>query len=407
MDKSNLYEASAQYNFDRLVDVAEILVGGNYRVYDLNSDGSLFADANRNLSIREYGAYAQAERGFFGERLRLTGTLRLDKNENFAAQLSPRFSAVYTLAGQHNLRVSYQTAFRNPTTQDQYQNIPTPGEIIIGGLPEFRDRYNMIDNPVYSRDNVDEFHEVYDQAIDDGTAPADALAEARAVLEPYEFGEFKPEQLRSIEFGYRGRLLDERLFLDGYYYYNFYDDFLGSIDLVQSDSLAADGTSNPIGFLTGDQNVYDTPVNVQGETVTTQGFGMGGGYRLPADFTLEGNVAYNVLNEADDEDLNTPSYNTPAWRTNVSLSYRDRARGMGAKVSFRHQSAYESGGGFTGDVPAINTVDAQVTFDLSALNTRLKIGGSNILNDRHFTGYGNPTIGTQVYVSVTYDQFLN
>src|SRR5690606_11809339 len=45
LDRTNLYHAEAMYDFKRLVapEIVELLVGANYRVYDLNSEGTLFA----------------------------------------------------------------------------------------------------------------------------------------------------------------------------------------------------------------------------------------------------------------------------------------------------------------------------------------------------------------------------
>jgi iron complex outermembrane receptor protein len=45
---------------------------------------------------------------------------------------------------------------------------------------------------------------------------------------------------------------------------------------------------------------------------------------------------------------------------------------------------------------------------MKALKSILKIGGSNLFNS---TGYrqawGNPTVGSMYYVSLTFDEFLN
>ncbi|WP_217607437.1 hypothetical protein, partial [Chitinophaga sp. GbtcB8] len=60
-DKTNLYQAEFMYNFSVLIPFAEVLVGGNYRVYALNSGGSLFAldDNGKEFRINEYGGYVQ------------------------------------------------------------------------------------------------------------------------------------------------------------------------------------------------------------------------------------------------------------------------------------------------------------------------------------------------------------
>jgi iron complex outermembrane recepter protein len=146
-DRTNLYHLEGNYNFKNQVKFIELLVGGNFRQYNLRSEGTLFADQVDNrggvIPIKEYGAYLQAGKSLFKDHLKLTGSIRYDKNENFEGQFSPRLSAVASINPDHNIRLSYQTGFRIPTTQNQYIDLATPGGILIGGLPEFDARYRL------------------------------------------------------------------------------------------------------------------------------------------------------------------------------------------------------------------------------------------------------------------------
>ena len=47
----------------------------------------------------------------------------------------------------------------------------------------------------------------------------------------------------------------------------------------------------------------------------------------------------------------------------------------------------------SGDLPAVNTVDAQISFKLPAIKSMIKIGGNNILNQYYYNRLGNPQIG--------------
>ncbi|MEI7582418.1 carboxypeptidase-like regulatory domain-containing protein [Runella sp.] len=146
LDKTNLYHAEGVYNFKNQVKFMDLLVGGNIRQYQLRSEGTLFADQkdgrNGTIPINEYGAFAQAAKSLFNNHLKLSASIRYDKNQNFEGQFSPRLSAVTTF-GQQNIRLSYQTGFRIPTTQNQYIDLQTPGGTLIGGLPEFDSRYKL------------------------------------------------------------------------------------------------------------------------------------------------------------------------------------------------------------------------------------------------------------------------
>ena len=146
LDRTNLYHAEGVYNFKNQVKFIDLLAGANFRKYELRSNGTLFADKkdgrDGTIGINEYGAFLQASKSLFKDHFKLSASLRYDKNENFEGQFTPRVSGVATF-GDHNIRVSYQTGFRIPTTQNQYIDLKTPAGTLIGGLPEFVGRYNL------------------------------------------------------------------------------------------------------------------------------------------------------------------------------------------------------------------------------------------------------------------------
>jgi outer membrane receptor protein involved in Fe transport len=120
------------------------LVGASSKQYVLNSQGTLFADTAGNIKINEVGAYLQISQKFLNDALKLTVSGRYDKNSNFQGRFTPRASAVVKLAKDHNLRFSYQQAYRFPTTQNQWINLTVGGGIkLIGGLPQLKNFYNF------------------------------------------------------------------------------------------------------------------------------------------------------------------------------------------------------------------------------------------------------------------------
>src|SRR5690606_18318845 len=119
-DQSRMNMVEGQYNFKNEIGFMDLQLGASYRVYDLRSNGTIFADVEGNdITIQEVGAFAQGAKTVLSDKLKLTGSIRYDKNENFKGQVNPRISGVYS-QGNSNLRVSYQTGFRNPTTQGQH-----------------------------------------------------------------------------------------------------------------------------------------------------------------------------------------------------------------------------------------------------------------------------------------------
>lgn len=146
LDKTNMYHAEGIYNFKNQIKFIDLLGGANIRQYQLRSNGTLFSDQKENRSgtipINEYGAFLQAAKSLFSDHLKLSASIRYDKSQNFNGFFTPRLSAVATF-GQQNFRVSYQTGYRIPTTQNQYIDLKTPAGTLIGAQPEFDTRYNL------------------------------------------------------------------------------------------------------------------------------------------------------------------------------------------------------------------------------------------------------------------------
>ncbi len=136
-DHSAYNSAEFNYNFSDLLNkLVDFQLGGSFRRYITDSKGTVFNDLDKNIIIDEYGAYAQAQKTFLDDKLKLTASLRYDKSQNFEANYSPRLALNYILGENKNhvFRLSYQTGFRNPTLQEQYayRTGDTAQEIIVG-----------------------------------------------------------------------------------------------------------------------------------------------------------------------------------------------------------------------------------------------------------------------------------
>ncbi|TZF83148.1 TonB-dependent receptor plug domain-containing protein [Pedobacter sp. BS3] len=379
-DKTNLYHYEGMYNFSDLLPETELLAGASYRLYDLNSGGTIFDDLNRKLTIREYGAYAQAARKLFKERLKLQLALRYDKNENFAGRLTPRISGVITVAKNNTLRLSYQTGYRNPTAQGQYIDILVrAGSRLVGALPQMLDKYNLRTNKPYT-------DESYQAFIAGGGADP-------SVLQSYTFNQFKPESVQSYEAGYRS-LVGDKLFLDTYYYYNVFHNYLAGVVVWQNPTPGdLSGMAMPTR--------YEMSANST-EKVITHGWGLGLEYKL-GKFTWSGNVSHDKLTGLPKQFLNM--YNTPEYRFNIGIRNEQLLKNIGFNVVYRWQDQFRWLSTFVeGQVPAYGSLDGQLSFKLPQYQSVVKIGGSNLLNRYYRTSYGNPAIGAAYYVSLVFNQ---
>ncbi len=407
LDQTGLYHYEGMYNLSDQIDFAEVIVGANYRRYALVSDGTLFAlqDNGDEFTIDEWGAYVQVSKDLFDDKLDLTGSVRYDKNENFSGQFSPRLSAVFSPQENHNFRASFQRGFRIPTTQDQFIDLDVVTRRLIGSNPILIDRYNFVENQVYATNSV--------LAARQELRETGNLAAAEALLNPVVFEDFETEKVNTYEVGYKG-VLGEKLLIDAYYYFSSYRDFIAELDFTQTangDGPPYGGEADPQGIIqqtVGTQR-FGFDVNADG-TVNAHGFAVGAEYVLDRGFVVGGNAAFNqLLNQQDLIDQGyRASYNTPLWRYNLKLANRKVTDNFGFSINYRWQDAFlwESSFG-VGVVPAFSTLDAQVSYKLSSLKSILKLGGSNVLNERYTTSFGNPRMGAVYYISLTFDELLN
>ena len=420
LDKSALYHYEGSYNFGESIKFANILVGANFRTFALNSEGTLFAldDNGDEVSFNEYGGYIQLSRDLM-ESLKIQTSMRYDKNENFEGQISPRASAVWEFANNQNLRASYQKGFRMPTTQDQYIDLDVVTRRLLGRNELIADRYNLDKNTVYTTESV--------QAAQASGNVSDLVVATDA------YKEYKTEKVTTFEVGYKSVLFDGKLFLDLYYYNSTYQDFGAEIDVTQAYSIAGGLTGAgaiPTGYTTsegvahssdlqqvfvtgGGQGIglqrygYDTNMD---EDVNTYGFGLSADLMLFGNFKVSGNATYNKIEDLDDLTQRTynVAFNTPEWRYNFSLSNRKLTDKIGFNMTYRWQDAYlwQSSIG-SGIIPDFQTLDAQVSYALPALNASVKVGGSNILNERYTTSFANPNVGAIYYIQLNFENLLN
>ncbi len=412
LDETSLNHFEGMYNFSDQIDWAEIVVGANFRQYNLESGGTLFAlesiDTGDEFSYTEWGSYAQITKRLLDDRLDLTGSIRYDKNENFDGQFSPRISGVFTAGGNHNFRASFQRGFRIPTTQDQFINLDVTTRRLVGSNEELVDQFFFRTNPVYTTESV---------------AAARASGNVNDLVQWTDF-DFETEKVNTYEVGYKG-LVANKLLIDAYYYFSRYNDFITEIDLTQAnvndvnasgqtplyagttDNRQADRDALVNESITGQRYGFD--VN-SGETVDAQGFAIGAEYSLPRGYSIGGNFSYNKLLDEDQlrENGFLAQFNTPETRFNIKVSNRKVTDNLGFNIVYRWQDAFlwESAIG-QGVIPAFGTLDAQVSYKLTDLKSIVKLGGSNILNERYTTSFGNPRLGALYYISITFDEFLN
>ena len=436
-DKTNLYHYEGQYNFKNQIKFMDLIAGATFRYYELRSNGTIFADGpNNKITIQEQGAYVQASKKIFDDKLKITGSVRYDKNQNFAAQINPRISFVYTAAEKHNFRISFQTGFRNPTTQAQHIDLNVVSARLLGGLPYYAQKYNVFQN-AYSYSSVTDYINTVTQNISNPTYVASICGNAGlALADPATLAKLvpvtnvapvKPENVKNYEIGYRG-LLSDRLVFDIAYYYNSFTNFISQITVRKSAGYIDPNTPAYPGWLVdprteqnlrnaqtllvpitdiGKENTFSVYTNINKE-ITAQGLALGLEYALPKNYRISGNYNWNKLNTPLGPEFLTDGFNTPEHKFNLGFGNRKVTDKLGFNVNYRWQAAFQWNASFgQGMVPEVGIVDAQVSYKVKPMKSIIKIGGSDIFNTRYVLNYGGPTLGAIYYVSITFDQLMN
>lgn len=401
IDNSRLYHGEFNYNFGDKIKFAEIQLGGNVRRYSLFSDGTIFNEAPddgtnfQRIDIDEFGFYTQLSKTV-ADALKLTGSLRFDKNENFDGRVTPRISAVYTFSETHNVRASFQTGFRNPDTQAQFIYFPVGTNTLLGSTKANAQRYGVHEGGAYTTDSYNAY------LASGGTLTASGPSGGNPALLVDAYAPYVgPEQLKSFEVGYKG-IFGGKFLVDLNAYYTTYTDFIGGDDYVLKNPTTHQGETVPAG------TIYSLYVNFP-EDVESYGVGLGLTYNLPKGYTLSGN--YNYASFDDNSEANSQfraGFNTPNNKFNVSIGNRKVTKNFGFNLNYRWQEEFLWQSDFgSWNVPEFGVFDAQVSYKVPSIKTIVKVGGSNIFGSDYRTNLGGPFVGQQYYLSLTFDEFFN
>lgn len=404
IDNTKFRHVNGNYNLAHLIDNwADIQVGGSFREYELNSGGTIFTDIDGPISYNEYGGYVQLQKKFLDDRLKFTGSARYDKNEFFDGFLSPRVSFGYT-AGEnrnHNIRVSVQQGFRNPTTQDLFIGLNAGSAILVGSAPDNLDRdvrtFNVSPSGqgLIGRSTVEI---VGRAAYENAYSVSSVLAGAP---EAVNTSIVKPEEVTAFEAGYRGQIGKFTIDLSGYY--NSFTDFIANVNVfVPFYGTAGDNGLSLLALQNGDRQVYQTYTNSEAD-INSWGATVGVDTKIFGDFDLGVNYTYADLDfdEGRFPDFRT-NFNTPKHKVKASFGNTALFENFGFNVNYRWSDSFFWQAGFAdGDVPAYTVLDAQINYSVPSIKSIFKAGGSNLLGDEYFTALGTGLVGSIYYISWT------
>ncbi|MBT8230751.1 MAG: TonB-dependent receptor, partial [Bacteroidia bacterium] len=262
-DNSALYHVHGEYIFTPTW-TDKITVGSNYRWYRPESQGTVFSDtAGIVIKNEELGFYGGFEKSFANRKMKAQAAIRADKNKNFDWLFSPAASLVYTPSPNNFFRVSFSSAIRNPTLADQYLFLNVGRATLAGNL-------NGATDLITVESLVDFFN-----------------TQQRDTLVYFDIAPIKPEEVKTLELGFR-TTIGGKVYVDAGYYYSFYNNFIGY-------KIGVDAEFDDLGFPIGPVEAFRYSANSD-QDVTTQGFSIGFNYYVAENYYINGNYSWNKLN---------------------------------------------------------------------------------------------------------------
>jgi outer membrane receptor protein involved in Fe transport len=305
---------------------------------------------------------------------------------------------MYNLKG-HVFRVSGQSAFRTPTLQNQFIRLDVGPLTIAGNL-------NGWDN-LYTLESVTDFENYLDSVETEGVWYDSVYDDAAGKLKTFSAKKIRPEQVRTIEFGYRG-VVFKKLYMDVNFYYNWYTDFIGEIRVVQPDGATAgeqSGVDQLLSYSASNESYtrYQIPVNAT-QMVRSTGVTVGLVYYINDKYSASMNYNWAKLIDDDLDDPIIPGFNTPEHKVNFGIKGRNVWKGLGFSANFQwvDEFLWQSTFG-TGMVPSYSFLDLQLSYEVPKWYSTFRVGASNVYNLQRQEAFGAPRIGAMVYGSVVFD----
>ena len=410
-DASKYYHADANYNFAHLIDAVDIQVGGSFRQYSLNSSGTIYTDYDGAINYSEFGVYTQLQKELelsADAKLKFTGSVRYDKSEFFDGFFSPRLSAGLTINRNHNIRLSGQTGFRNPTTQDLFIGLDAGRALLVGSAPNNLDRYsNVFDVSQTGQAAFGQPSSITQtgSAAYNNSYTATSVGMLGVTGNPADLvvanpDVVKPEQVTAFEIGYRGKF--DNLIVDLSAYHNSYKDFISTeIVVAPLYGVAGDGGLSVASIANGDYTAYSAYTNSRAG-ITSYGASIGLSTKVFGDFDLSGNYTYAKMEEDNNfPDFNT-NFNTPEHKFKASFGNTALFENFGFNVAYRFSDDYFWEASFgNGVVEEFHTVDAQINYAVPSIKSTFKAGATNLLGTEYNMAFGTGNIGSIYFLSWT------
>jgi outer membrane receptor protein involved in Fe transport len=404
--KANLTHSEFQHDLSNVLFGnsvrASLMYGLDFRDYIIVPDGNYFINPTgegKNINYWKVGGFIQSSLSLFKDKLKLSGVLRIDKNQYFDPKINPRVAAVYSPSPLHNIRLSIQTGYRFPSIFEAFSNINSGGRKRVGGLPIMS---NGVFENSYTQASITAFQRAVQTDVNtSGMTFSDAIQKEQELLKKNPYTYLEPEYVKSFEAGYRSTLFNGRLKLDFDFYYNIYKNLMAQIDANIPKSQNQDSIGH---YLQNNsrQNLYRLWTN--SKTIShNYGTSFGATYEMNKKLRVGGNFTFAKLARKSQSDGLEDGFNTPEWTYNFFITSPKIYKSLGFSVNYRQQASYLWQSALaTGNVDSYSTLDCQLTANVMNESLQLKLGSTNLTNQYYYSFIGGPSIGGFYYVAATF-----
>jgi iron complex outermembrane receptor protein len=320
--------------------------------------------------------------------------MRYDKSEFFEGSITPRVGALIFLSENQNIRMSYQTGFQNPAAQDQYIGLDIGQAVLMGSSPDNVDRFNMRLRGA----SGNSFNVTGNQVKMNSYTLASVTAGAPVAAG--DLGNVGPQNVKSYDLGYR--INGKKTALDIGAYYTKWDNFISAVNVITPLYGSASNVMGLYALSQGDFKVFSYDSNTD-EIVNTYGVSAGLETSVLDIFDLSMTYSYNKMEFDNPNTDYEAGFNTPENRAVITLGSTKLGDNFAFNVTAKYHDNFmwQQSGFIDAMIPARTTFDASMNFDLPSIDSKIKVGGTNLGGEEYFMMPGSGAIGSQFYVGFT------
>jgi iron complex outermembrane receptor protein len=442
-ETSSIWHAEAQYNRAFADDKARVVLGGSFRNYQVDTEGTLMNLANDGRSDNYYSAYGQVEVRPV-RQLRAVVAARWDEGDLIQSQISPKAALVFAPNDDHAIRLTFSRAFQIPNYSEYFLQAPAGA-------------------PSTSAAAIERGAEGYFQTLNNHPLLGPAFAALNLPNDlPWNFsdttlvlalgnGDLEVETVRGWEWGYKGTF-DDRVFVSFDLFFselkNFVTDLLPGVNPAYPSYSLGEGGTDVLADLNAAEaqiNALEAgliidpataaalrqPINTirvgynalvgqagtvlatlpNGERAIVVSYGNAGrvieygaeigvGAKITNELQVDGSFAFIEVKVREFQQGDELIPNTPKYKGHFGVSYRGR-QGIDVSTTARYSSGHRwLAGVFDGWVPSRLSIDVSASY---AINNMLRVfaTGTNILDQQRFHLYGGSVVGRRIVGGVT------